>query len=105
MARVRDLKTYDGKTADRVRYNFKMTDVQAALGEVQLGRLDDFIEQRRKIARRYFKSLKSLKIKLPFEIDEHIYFRFVVALETKSENLRKKKWHARVRYFCPSTVI
>ena len=80
--RIRDLKTYDGKEADTVRYNYKMTDVQAALGEVQLGRLDDFIEQRRKIARQYVKHLKSLSIKLPVEIAEHIYYRFVVGLET-----------------------
>jgi perosamine synthetase len=59
IARVRDLKTYDGKAADRVRYNYKLTDVQAALGEVQLARLDDFIEQRRKIAWRYFEIVKN----------------------------------------------
>ena len=81
IARIRDLKTYDGKEADTVRYNYKMTDVQAALGEVQLGRLDDFIEQRRKIAREYVKHLKSLSIKLPVEIDGHIYYRFVIDLE------------------------
>ncbi len=80
--RVRDLKTYDQKKSDQVRYNYKMTDVQAALGEMQLGRLDDFIKQRRKIARQYVKHLKSLSIKLPVEIAEHIYYRFVVGLET-----------------------
>jgi dTDP-4-amino-4,6-dideoxygalactose transaminase len=90
VARVWDLKTYDGKAADRVRYNYKLTDVQAALGEVQLARLDDFIEQRRKIAWRYFNGLKSLKIKLPSEIDEHIYYRFVVALETDCDGFIRK---------------
>jgi dTDP-4-amino-4,6-dideoxygalactose transaminase len=90
IANTRDLKTYDGKAADRVRYNYKMTDVQAALGEVQLARLDDFIEQRRKIARRYVKDLKSLRIKLPREIDEHIYFRFVVPLETNCDGFIRK---------------
>jgi perosamine synthetase len=48
--RIRDLKTYDEKEADKVRYNYKMTDVQAAIGEVQLGRLDDFIGERKRIA-------------------------------------------------------
>ena len=80
--RVRDLKTYDQKKSDQVRYNYKMTDVQAALGEMQLGRLDDFIEGRRKIARQYFKSLKSLDIKISAEKAGHIYYRFVVGLET-----------------------
>ena len=80
--RVRDLKTYDQKKSEQVRYNYKMTDVQAALGEMQLGRLDDFIEGRRKIARQYFKSLKSLDIKISAEKAGHIYYRFVVGLET-----------------------
>ena len=89
-ARVRDLKAYDGKEADRVRYNYKMTDVQAALGEIQLARLDDFIEQRRKIAQLYVKRLKSLNIKLPVGTDEHIYYRFVVGLETDCDGVIRK---------------
>ena len=80
--RIRDLKTYDQKEADQVRYNYKMTDVQAAIGEVQLARLDDFIGQRKSIAHQYVRSLKSLNIKLPEENSAHIYYRFVVGLET-----------------------
>ena len=90
IARVRDLKAYDGKEADRARYNYKMTDVQAAMGEIQLVRLDDFIEQRRKIARLYVKHLKSLNIKLPVGTDEHIYYRFVVGLETDCDGVIRK---------------
>jgi perosamine synthetase len=83
--RIRDMKTYDGKAADTVRYNYKMTDMQAALGEVQLERLPDFIAQRKKIARKYRDNFKLLNIRLPVEIDEHIYYRFVVGLETDCE--------------------
>ena len=85
--RVRDLKTYDAKKADTVRYNYKMTDVQAALGEVQLVRLGGFIEQRRIIAREYFNALKSLQIKLPVDLNEHIYFRYVVGLKSDCDAL------------------
>ena len=85
--RIRDLKIYDEKKADTVRYNYKMTDLQAALGEVQLARLDDFVAQRKTIAHHYFKSLKSLDIKLPVDIDEHIYYRFVVGLKSKCDAL------------------
>jgi perosamine synthetase len=88
--RIRDLKTYDEKAADKVRYNYKMTDVQAALGEVQLGRLDDFVDQRKRIADQYVKSLKSLDIKLPAENSEHIHYRFVVGLETDCNFLIQK---------------
>jgi dTDP-4-amino-4,6-dideoxygalactose transaminase len=84
--RIRDLKTYDEKEADRVRYNYKMTDVQAAIGEVQLAHLDDFIDQRKSIAHQYTKSLKSLNIKLPEENSEHIYYRFVIGLETSCDS-------------------
>jgi len=80
--RIRDLKTYDQKEADRVRYNYKMTDLQASIGEVQLARLDDFIARRKRIAYRYARELKSLNIKLPEENPEHIHYRFVVGLET-----------------------
>jgi dTDP-4-amino-4,6-dideoxygalactose transaminase len=88
--RIRDLKTYDEKEADTVRYNYKMTDVQAALGEVQLARLEDFIQQRRKIAGQYVKSLNSLNIKLPEENPEHIHYRFVVGLESDCNVLIQK---------------
>jgi dTDP-4-amino-4,6-dideoxygalactose transaminase len=90
IARIRDLKTYDGKTADTVRYNYKMTDVQAALGEVQLARLPDFIARRRKIARTYYEDFKLLNIKLPVEIEEHIYYRFVIGLENDCEGFIRK---------------
>jgi len=90
IARIRDLKTYDGKPADTVRYNYKMTDLQAAIGEVQLGRLNEFIRQRRKIARQYRESFKSSNLRLPVESDEHIYYRFVVGLEAGCDGFIRK---------------
>jgi perosamine synthetase len=78
---VRDLRTYDEKQTYRVRYNYKMTDIQAALGEIQLARLDDFIKRRRKIARQYLKYFTSLELKLPAANAEHIYYRFVVGMQ------------------------
>jgi perosamine synthetase len=38
---------------EEVGFNFRMTDVQAAIGLVQLGRLDAMIAERRRLARRY----------------------------------------------------
>jgi dTDP-4-amino-4,6-dideoxygalactose transaminase len=90
IARIRDLKSYDGKPADTVRYNYKMTDLQAAMGEVQLGRLHEFIRQRRKIARQYRESFKSSNLRLPVESDEHIYYRFVVGLEVGCDGFIRK---------------
>jgi len=88
--RIRDLRAYDQKEADTIRYNYKMTDVQAALGEVQLSRLDDFIECRRKVARRYFKAFESYHLRLPADNPEHIYYRFVIGLAAECDSFLKK---------------
>jgi perosamine synthetase len=51
-----------------VGFNYRMTDIQAAVGIKQLERLDGLIEERRKIAHRYQKELGDLSmIRLPEE--------------------------------------
>jgi dTDP-4-amino-4,6-dideoxygalactose transaminase len=78
--RVRDLKSYDRKEPWRPRYNYKLSDIQAAVGSVQLGRLESFIGRRRAIARRYRAALGPLGVGLPPDAPGHVYFRFVVDL-------------------------
>lgn len=46
-------------------YNYRMTDIQAALGLSQLRRLDEFIARRRVLARRYRDLLANLPLDLP----------------------------------------
>jgi UDP-4-amino-4,6-dideoxy-N-acetyl-beta-L-altrosamine transaminase len=48
-------------------FNYRMTDLHAALGLSQLGRLENFVEKRHKIANIYFDQLKSPGIVLPFQ--------------------------------------
>lgn len=49
-------------------YNYRMTDIQAAIGIRQLEKLDRIISERRKIALKYIKELKDINcIKLPVE--------------------------------------
>lgn len=45
---------------DEVGFNYRMTDMQAAIGLVQLGRLDGFLARRRELALRYSKELGQL---------------------------------------------
>jgi perosamine synthetase len=53
------------ETYDEVGYNFRMTDMQASVGLVQLGRVPGFIERRRKFAARYTQALNNLRWLIP----------------------------------------
>lgn len=84
MARVNDLRNYDERGQYKIRYNYKMTDFQAALGLVQLAKLETFVRRRRKIAGEYTHFLKDYGLKLPSTDPGHIYFRYVVGLKSDS---------------------
>lgn len=50
-------------------FNYRMSDLHAALGVSQLNRLEEFIEARRTIAELYNKELSNLPITLPKQLD------------------------------------
>jgi len=92
---MRDLRDYDEKETYTVRYNYKLTDIQAALAESQLQKLPSFIEKRKEIARVYNDGLKGLRVSLPVvpEGREHIYYRYVIIPENPlkfMEEMRKR---------------
>ena len=47
-------------------YNYRMTDLQAALGSSQMTRLDEYVARRHEIAERYDTELAELPLQLPF---------------------------------------
>jgi dTDP-4-amino-4,6-dideoxygalactose transaminase len=51
--RARDLTDYDNRPEYRVRHNYQLTDIQAALARRQWSALDGFVEARRALADRY----------------------------------------------------
>jgi dTDP-4-amino-4,6-dideoxygalactose transaminase len=53
-------RTIATETYDEVGYNYRMTDMQAAIGLVQLERLPGFLARRRALAARYTQALQSL---------------------------------------------
>ncbi|MDA8709154.1 UDP-4-amino-4,6-dideoxy-N-acetyl-beta-L-altrosamine transaminase [Gammaproteobacteria bacterium] len=53
-------------------FNYRMTDIQAALGITQCERLDSYVTKRNEIANFYNKALSSLPVKTPV-IQEHSY--------------------------------
>lgn len=59
-------------------FNYRMTELQAALGVSQMQRLDDFVTKRHKLAQRYNELLKDLPITLPWQHEDgysglHLY--------------------------------
>ena len=46
-------------------YNYRLTDIQAALGTSQIGRLDEYINRRNQLAARYDQLLAGLPLRLP----------------------------------------
>jgi UDP-4-amino-4,6-dideoxy-N-acetyl-beta-L-altrosamine transaminase len=74
-------------------FNYRITDLQAALGLSQLNKLDDFIERRRELAARYDRLLAYLPLTLPSAQPEagsawHLY---VVRLQTDRINLSHRQ--------------
>lgn len=59
-------------------YNYRLTEIQAALGIAQLARIETFLEHRRAIARRYDEELADLPLILPYRAPDvgsslHLY--------------------------------
>ena len=59
-------------------HNYRMTDIQAALGTSQMGQLDAFVTRRRQLVARYNEKLAGLPLRTPYCVPEadpswHIY--------------------------------
>jgi UDP-4-amino-4,6-dideoxy-N-acetyl-beta-L-altrosamine transaminase len=52
-------------------YNYRMTELQAALGLSQMQRLDEFVRKRHAIAKRYDEALADLPITLPCQLPDN----------------------------------
>ena len=83
LAKIRDARDYDEKEDWALRYNYKLTDMQAAMGLTQLARLPALIRRRREIAALYNAKLRGAPVVLPAcpPGKEHIYFRYVIRTE------------------------
>lgn len=85
-----------------MRYNYKLTDVQAAMGLEQLRKLPALIGRRRAIAGQYDKFLRDNHLMNPicYPDREHIYYRYVIRTERLRELLDAGK-NAGIAYRRP----
>ncbi len=82
VAGVRAARDYDERIDLAPRFNYKLTDLQAALGRSQLARFDAFLARRRAIAARYRGRLAGLPCRVPADAgSRHVYHRFVIEIE------------------------
>lgn len=80
-------------------YNYRMTELQAALGLSQMTRLDQFVAARHSLAKRYLELLDGLPIKLPCYQDESYsgLHLFVIRLHLSEIKLSRKEVFDQLR--------
>jgi dTDP-4-amino-4,6-dideoxygalactose transaminase len=81
LARARDLRDYDKRDSFAIRFNYKMTDLQAGLGRSQFQKLERFLGQREALAGVYDEQLATLPCTLPISQEGRIYYRYVVSVQ------------------------
>jgi dTDP-4-amino-4,6-dideoxygalactose transaminase len=80
-------------------FNYRMTDMQAALGGSQLRRLGEFVDRRRVLARRYDEALKSLPLRLPFQDGkgESAFHLYVIQVDEEAGAVDRRTLYDRLR--------
>ena len=76
--KVRDYREFDCRDDTKLRFNFQMTDMQAAVGRVQLGRVPAFLEQREKLFGIYREAGLDLLGSAPAESIQPVRYRAVM---------------------------
>jgi len=74
-------------------FNYRMNDIQAALGINQMKRLDDYVKSRHKIAKIYDKELDKISIKKPFQSPTNYssFHLYPIRIKENFKGLTQKK--------------
>jgi UDP-4-amino-4,6-dideoxy-N-acetyl-beta-L-altrosamine transaminase len=70
-------------------FNYRMTDIQAALGLSQLSRLGQFVARRNALARRYDRCLLGLPLRLPKVLPENLSSFHLYVVRLQRDSIRK----------------
>lgn len=96
---IQDLRYHDqyqsaaGYLDNRIKFSYMMSDVNAAIGLVQLKRLESFINRRRKIAEIYRSILNNKHIRHPTYLNtkkNHVYSRYIIKTPYSPDKIIKK---------------
>ena len=72
-------------------YNYRITDIQAALGLSQLNRLEQFINKRRRLAEYYDRMLADLSITLPWQHSDTASAWHLYVIRLSLDKIRKSR--------------
>lgn len=73
---------------DVVGYNYRMTNIQAAIGLAQLERADQFIERKRALAARYTEALRGLPVEVHAQAPETVHSYWMTSMLVERAELR-----------------
>jgi dTDP-4-amino-4,6-dideoxygalactose transaminase len=104
---LRDHGRTDKYTSSMLGLNFRMSEIHAAIGRIQLKHLPEWIEQRRRAAETYNKLLEGVEqVTRPVERDwaKHVYHLYVIQIDDRdglAEYLKSKGIGTGIHYAVP----
>jgi dTDP-4-amino-4,6-dideoxygalactose transaminase len=80
-------------------FNYRMTDIQAALGTSQMQRLDEYVSRRHEIAERYNTEFAGLSIRLPWQdpVGRSSFHLYVIRIDRSKADLSQKDLFIRLK--------
>ncbi len=98
---AKGLREYKFDRSYKLRYNYKMTDMQAAMGITQLEKLPRFIKRRRELAEAYNHEFETIPATLP-KLDGSVFYHYIMLLEKRNVNTVVKNLEKRgIASQCP----
>ena len=89
---IKDFLKFDLRRDKKSRFNFQMTDIQAAMGRIQLGKINDFIAKRNYIFNFYKKlNLNFLELKKNNKLVQPVAYRSILLCKDPNLLIRKLK--------------